>query len=185
MSKIILDNDISLEINKIRTDKETLNNFLGKLPIQIVLFDKYNTKYNHLSSRDNITNIKDFKRTYNAKTYILLSLNINDDNIKYSTDDYNTMICISRRYIRSNYNKLKLSKSSIVNEYGEKMCQEFIDKTLPCLLKNEHYHVTLYKGDEISSYEDIFYEKKEDVIKYLIERRYFSDEINNKLLCEI
>lgn len=187
MNKIVLSNElaISLGIEKVKTDDVVLSKFLSESPFHVIILNKNQKELNHLSCLDKISNIKDFKRVYNAKTYILQFINITGNKIEYTNKDYNTIICLSRRFIRSSYKELKLSKASIINEYGERICKEFISKTLPSLLKKEHYQVVLYQNDKPKANENVFYEKKEDVIDYIIQNKYFNEEINKKLLCEL
>ena len=163
--------------------------FMEKCPIRCVFYDKDNESLKRLSSLDGITNKFDFKRTYNARTYITFRLTVSNGEIVIDEDsaDGNEvgMIAVSKRYIRTYVPSLRRALNEKVKERAMDMCMEFINESLRSLLDGKCYSVKLLQDDVEQRMDFICVDNIVSLQKYIASNIKLSDPSFKKLIMSI
>lgn len=179
------DKDCCIEVEHKRSTDDELKLFLDSIPFKIVLFDKNNKAYQHISNYDNITNIYDLRRTYNAKTYIVSPIEFDSNvGLKIASNNENNdgVIVISRRYIRTNYPYLKIAPSAEVTQLAKELCNDFLNNSALALIHNEHYNVVLIQGNDKQCMNIIYANDNKALQRYVAKHIYFSDPCFKSLI---
>ena len=87
------ENGCAIYVERHAMSDNDIRAFMEKCPIRCVFYDKDNESLKRLSSLDDITNKFDFKRTYNARTYITFRLTVsNGETIQPTIDRRSGMV---------------------------------------------------------------------------------------------
>lgn len=170
------------------TDKD-IRSFIESCPIRCVFYDKNNKTLERLSSLDDITNVFDFKRTYNARTYVTFKLTIDNGRIimgdNISNGNEIGMVAVSKRYIRTYVPSLKLALNEKIKEKAKDMCMEFVNENLTSLLNGDCYSVKLIQGNVEQKMENICVNNVKYLQKYIARNIKLSNPVFEKLIMSI
>lgn len=165
MKKIFSEDRFAILVEEQRKDKEFVGQFLSRCPFKIVLFNKRDEKLKNLSSTDRIDNANELRRVYGSVTYLIFPIRLvgnqlvitNSKGYKYGMALEDGVICLSKRFLKTEFHDLMKMKREEVMKFGYEMCKRFLRRHSSALLSGKCYDVVLMDGEEtVQEIESVF-----------------------------
>lgn len=194
MKKVFCVENFSIAVESERKGRDWMIDYFKRCPFKIVVFDKGKEELKGVSFVDRINNTNELRRVYSSVTYLMFPIKFtegqllitNRSGFRHGMPLPDGVICISKRFIKTEFPEYMKAKQEQVKEFGYTMCKEFLKRHSQALLNWKCYDVTLLNGEEtVENIESVFVSDSETLRTVLSENMNTSEPVFREIIKEI
>lgn len=163
--------NFKINVEERNASDQAISDFLDEIPFKIVILRKVNEKLKNVSAHDKINNLFDLRRKYSKKSYAVFNIRYDElsgFSITDEKNEYDGIIAISKRYIRTQYRSLKLTTSENVMNFAQQLCKNFIGMYAKSVIDGKCYDVLIKNEQQIILKQKNIFANNLDVLKFYI-----------------